>query len=395
MTGTSVRAANHRLGPVACGTAAVAATYAGFQLLAGHSAVMSVWWRSQWLRRVLHARSPKTVLGPAPPVPTAADWLGSSVTAVLLVAALGSLALALVAAGRGWWLLLPSALPLMPTQVAPGVWAPELSNQVLYAVVWPAGASQPSIAWSWLSAGVDALVIAVPAAALAVVVVARRPQAFSADVLRRLFPLAVAAALVVTWNWRAGQPQSWTHLAVLGVWALVGALMLSGGLRPWWAVLVLVATAALGQGLLRWTPGLGTQPVAVDPAAWSAVVAALAAGGWVLVAARAGHGLRWCVHRWHAMVAADIAARDRQRRTATRRIDLASAGAGQPPSRPGAAERGGPAARPDGDSRPGEVRLRSGGEDPVAGRGGCGAAGGRVTHRARAAAAGGGGRHRG
>ena len=395
-TGASVRAVNHRLGPLAWGTTAVMATYASFQLLAGHSAVMSAWWKHEWLRRALHARWPSTPLGPAPPEPTAADWVGPSVTAVVLVAALVVVALALVAAGRGWWLLLVSALPLLPTQVAPGVWAPALSNQVLYAVVWPAGASQPSIAWSWLSAGVDALVVAVPAAAFASVVVARRPAVFSAEVVRRLAPLAMAAAMVVTWNWRAGLPQNWTHLAGLAAWMLLGALLLTGGLRPWWAALVLVAAAALAQGLVSWTPALDGQPVVVDPAAWSASVAAMVAGGWVLVAPRVGHGLRWCLGRWQAMVAADVQARDRQQRATPRRAGLSSRVSRQPPRDCGAADPRDPAADPDLDTRLRATSWGSGGADLDLGQhSALATSGGRVSHRAPAGAAGGGGRHRG
>jgi hypothetical protein len=352
------------LTPVVWGTLAVVATYACFQLLAGHSAVTSAWWRSEGLRRTLHARSPKAVVGQPQPVPTTADWLPSSATAVLLVLALVVLALALVAAGRGWWLLLVSALPLLPTQVAPGTWAPELSNQVVNAVVWPAGASEPSIAWSWLSAGVEALVIAVPAAALGAVVVQRRPAVFSDEVVRLLAPVAVAVTLVVTWNWRAGQPQDWTHLARLAIWVLVGALLLTGGLRLRWSMAVLVLTAALADGLLRWTTAADSQPLAVAPTAWWACVPALLGGGWVLVAPHAEYGMRWCLGRWRAMVTADVDSRHQHRQAAARRDQALPTEVERPEREP----------RSDAVARAGT---------------------GRVSHRAPAAAAGGGGRHRG
>jgi hypothetical protein len=364
----------HRLRPVVWGSLAVLATYTGFQLLVAESAAGSLWWRNEWLRRSLQARFPTVSFGPAQPVPSWQTWLPSAVTSVVLVGALAALALALVCAGRGCWLFLASALPLVPARVAPGVWLPAVPDQVMYSIVRPAGATEPSVTWSWLSAGVEALVIALPALALSAVVVERRPVLFSADVVRRLVPVMLAVVAVVAWNWRAGEPQDWVQHGHRMVWMLVGALLLAGGLRRRWALPILVALPALAAGLLRWTSGVDGPPqVVLDPAASAASAAAVLGGGWIVVSPLVVRVLRWPLSRWRAMVIADV-----ERRSVPRSTAPAERSAG-------AADRRSRRAGPDGPDRPGASD----------GPGATGLPAGPVSRRAPAAPAGAGGRHRG
>lgn len=351
----SLRAPVHRLRPVVWGSVAVLVTYAGFQALVAWSATTTLWWQNQWLLRNLHARYPRASFGPPQPVPSWESWLPASASAVALIGALVAVALALVCAGRGWWLLLPAALPLIPAQISPGAWAPQLSNQAVYAIVWPAGSTQPSIAWPWLSAAVEALVVALPAVALSAVVLHRRPALFSAEVLRRLLLVVLAIGAVAVWNSSAGEPQDWVMLARRATWVVIGGLLLSGGLRRRWAVPLVLALPAAASGVVRWTTGLDGHPVITfDSSAWALSVAALLGGAWVFAAPWAALPLRWWHAQWDSMVAADVA-----RRTSSAGISA-------------------------GSDEPGEEAESPTTAEPV----------GSVSHRAPAAPAGAGGRHR-
>jgi hypothetical protein len=196
----------------------------------------------------------------------------------------------------------------VPTQLAPGVWAPPLSNQVLYALVWPGSATVPSTSWTWVSAAIESLVVALPAVALSAVVLQRRPVLFSADVARRLLPGALAVAAVGIWSVNAGDPPDWGQLGCQVLWAAIGAMLFFGGLRRRVAVPLLVLLPALASGLLRWGPGIDqattVTTVNVDPAAWGMSVAALVGIGWVVVQPLT----MWPVRHWRRAWADQMAA---------------------------------------------------------------------------------------
>jgi hypothetical protein len=280
-------------------------------LVSSSTMTSTLWWQSEWLRLRLHHKFPKASFTQPIPGPTWESWLPSATTAYILILALLFLALALVSAGRGRWLFLVAALPLVPAQIAPGTWAPVLTNQVMYAIVWPAGATAPSTAWSWVSAGLEALVIAVPPLALRSVVRECAPAVDMHDVVLRLLPAGVAVAAVVGWNHSAGEPQDWTMLARRGAFVVVGALVLTGGLRRRRILLLLAVLPALAGGVVRWTTGVdGHQAVAYDSSAWALSFALLGGGAWVLVQPSVARVLRWLRLSWVAMVVADAERRN-------------------------------------------------------------------------------------
>lgn len=294
----------HRLRAVGVTSCAIVATYAGLQLWLAHSVTTNLWWQSEWLRLSLRLQYPKVALAAQQPAPSWEAWLPSAVTACLLVGALAVAALLLVRSGRGWWLLLPATLPLIPTPLAPGVWAPALSSQVLYAIVWPPGATDPLTTWCWLAAAIDSLVVALPAIGLEAVVLRRRPRLYPGEVAARLLPLAVAGVAVIAWNHAAGEPPDWPTYALRAAWVLAGALLLSGGLPVRVTILALALLPALSTGLVRWSTAPGGHAALVyDPGAWATSVIALGGGAWVLAQPRVARALRRLADRWTAMVA--------------------------------------------------------------------------------------------
>jgi hypothetical protein len=301
----STRQPAHRLRAVVWGSAVVLAAYAGFQVLVAWSTTTNLWWQSETLRLRMHWQFPTAVVAPAQPMASWQAWLPSAATAAFMVAALVVAALSLVCAGRGWWLLLPAAIPLVPTQLVPGVWAPPLSNQVLYALVWPASATVPSTAWTWVSACIETVVVALPAVALNAVVIHRRPSLFSAEVARRLLPGLLAVAAVAVWEVNADHAPDWGLLGRQVLWAAIAAMLFFGGLRRRLAVPLLVVLPALAGGLLRWSAGAdGTTSITVDSAAWGLSVAALVGAVWVAVQPLT----TWPVRRWRKEWAAQLAA---------------------------------------------------------------------------------------
>jgi hypothetical protein len=322
---SSTRQPKHRLRAVVWGSAAVLAAYAGFQVLVAWSTTTNLWWQSETLRLRMHWQFPKAVISPAQPMASWQAWLPSAATAVFLVLALVAAALAVVCAGRGWWLLLPAAIPLVPTQLVPGVWAPPLSNQVLYALVWPASSTLPSTAWTWVSACIEAVVVALPAVALSAVVVQRRPALFSADVARRQLPGLLAVAAVAVWEVNAQHPPEWGPLGRQVLWAGIGAMVFFGGLRRRVAVPLLVLLPALASGLLRWSAGAdGTTSITVDSAAWGLSVAAMVGAGWVAIQPFT----LWPVRRWRQEWAAQLSADQESAEPVSHRAPAAPAGAG-------------------------------------------------------------------
>ncbi len=273
----------HRLRPVVWASFGVLATYAGLQVLAGRTMTSTLWWQNEWLRLKLAHRYPKSSFAHAVPGPGWQTWLPSAATSFVLVLALVLLALLMVRANRGWWLLLVAGIPLIPAQVAPGTWAPELSNQVMYAMVWPAGATTPVTAWSWISAAVEALVIAVPALALRSVVHERSPRVHSADLLRRLVLPCLVVVAVVSWNISAGEAQDWGMLGRRLAFGAIGAALATSSIRLRWALPALVVLPLVAAGFVRWTTGVDGQPlVTTDAAAWALTVCALCGAAWVL-----------------------------------------------------------------------------------------------------------------
>jgi hypothetical protein len=302
-------------------TIAVLATYAALQALAGSTMTSTLWWQSEWTRIRLHHEFPKASFTQPRPGPTWESWLPSATTAFVLILSLVILALVLVCAGRGWWLLLVAAIPLVPAQIAPGTWAPELSNQLMYAIVWPAGATEPTTAWCWVSAAIESLVIAVPALGLKAVVVERRQAVHISQVVRQLLPGAVIIAAVVGWNVSAGEVQDWTTLARRAVFAVIGALLFSGGVRRRRALPLLVLLPAFASGLVRWTTGVdGHAAVVTDWSVRGQSVAAVCGAAWILGYPAVARAVRSMRTSWVAMIDADEA-----RRSARRELSLVKA----------------------------------------------------------------------
>ena len=297
---------DHRLRPVLLASSCVLATYAALQAFAGSTMTSTLWWQAEWIRLRLHRQYPKAGFTQPVPGPTWEAWLPSTVTACVLVLALVLLALAVVAAGRGWWLLLVAALPLVPAPIAAGVWAPMLSNQLMWAVVWPARATDPSTTWAWASAAIEAVVVAVPAMAIRSVAPSRRPPVDTSEVVRRLVPVAAVFVAVVAWNSSAGEAQDWGTLARRAAFFGLGALVVAGGLRRRWLVLLAVLPA-VSAGAIRWTTAVdGHASLVYDPAAWAVTVCFACGGAWVVVqpsiAGAAGRVRRW----WTATLVAEL-----------------------------------------------------------------------------------------
>jgi hypothetical protein len=316
----------HRLRPVVLVTFVVLGAYAGLQLVAASTMTSQLWWRSEWLRLQLHHKYPKAAFTQPVPGPVWQSWVPSAVTAFVLILVLVLLALALVTAGRGWWLLLAALVPLIPSQIAPGVWAPELSNQVMYAVVWPAGATGPSTAWSWISAAIEVVVIAVPAMVLRSVVLERRAVVHTSDAVRRLLAVALVVGAVIAWNHSAGEPQDWGTLARRGVFFAIGALVVSGSMRRIWVLPFLACLPTVAGGVWRWATGVDGQPVLVnDPRSWALTIAFCLGAVWVFAQPVAAGAVRQVHAWWTAMVAADVErknARLAARAAAVEKVDV-------------------------------------------------------------------------
>ena len=289
--------------PVLWATIAVLATYAGLQVMAGRTMTSTLWWQNEWLRIKLAHTYPKSSFAHAVPGPGWQTWLPSATTSFVLVLALVLLGLLMVRANRGWWLLLVAGVPLIPAQIAPETWAPALSNQVMYAMVWPAGATTPVTAWSWISAAVEALVIAVPALALRSVVHERNPRVHSSELLRRLVLPCLVVAAVVSWNISAGEAQDWGMLGQRLAFAAIGAALATGSVRLRVALPALGVLPLVAGGFVRWTTGVDGQPLVVtDAAAWALPVCALCGAAWVLAEPYLARAFGVARVHWTAMV---------------------------------------------------------------------------------------------
>jgi hypothetical protein len=287
--------------PVRTVTVAVLVTTALVQGLVAHSVASRSWWSSEWVRLQLHHADPSAPYAQhAAPHPGWRDWVPSATTSVLLTAALVLLALLVVRVGRSWWLLLVAGLPLVPMELAPGVWAPPLSNQLAYALVWPAGATEPEVAWAWVSAGMTFVLVALPAATLAVSRT-RRPYLSPSLVLGRLVPLGLVAGAWMGWRAYNGVPAD----ALLAGWrtilVVVGALAVTGLVRRGQVLLVLALLPAVAAGVIRWTTGVdGVPRLETDPTAWWMSAAAVGGGVWAAyVQPRLVRGVTWVRGAWH------------------------------------------------------------------------------------------------
>jgi hypothetical protein len=200
------------------------------------------------------------------------------VTSLGLTVALVLLALLVARVGRGWWLLAVAALPLVPTELSPGVWAPPLSNQVAYAIVWPAGATEAQSTWAWVSAGITAVLVALPAATL-VAMRNRRPWLSPGQVLGRLAPVGLVAAAWLGWRAYNEVPADVLLAGWRTILVIVGALAMTGLVRRGQVLLVLAVLPALAAGVVRWTTSVdGVPQLVVDPAAWWMSAVAVAGG---------------------------------------------------------------------------------------------------------------------
>jgi hypothetical protein len=289
-----------RRNPVRTVTVAVLVATALIQGLVAHSVALRSWWDSEWVRLLVHNADPTAAYGQhAVPAPGWQVWVPSAATSVLLTSALVLLALLVVRVGRSWWLLAVAALPLVPTELAPGAWAPPLSNQLAYALVWPAGATEPETAWAWVSAAMTAVLVALPAATLAVSRT-RTPWLSPGLVLQRLVPVGLAAGLWLGLRAYGGDPAGVLLTGWLTILVLVGALATTGYVRRSQVLLLLAVLPALAAGLVRWTTGVdGVAHLEVDASAWWMSVAAVGGGVWAAyVSTRFSRGVSWVRHAW-------------------------------------------------------------------------------------------------
>ena len=294
-------------------TLAAVAVQCVVQGLVAHSVAAQLWWQTEWVRGQLRVNHPLAAYAQRLPQPGWQSWVPSTATAVLVTVALMLLALLVVRVGRGWWLLLVAALPLVPMEPAAGVWAPPPVNQVAYALLWPAGATAPSTTWAWIAAAITALMVAIPAATLNAMA-GRRPWTSGPQILGRLLPAGSAAGLVLAWEAAAGwTPDPWpagwrATLTVVGALVLTGTLDRRIAFLPV-AVLPLAVLPALAAGAVRWTTGPdGLTAVVIDPLALWMSAAALAGGVVGLTQPVLTKWLRRAWSAWREMLAADVAA---------------------------------------------------------------------------------------
>jgi hypothetical protein len=272
------RSTAKRRHPVLLVTLAVITVQALVQGLVAHSVVTRSWWDTEWVRLQLRLANPKATDAPSVPWPGWQGWVPSAATALGTTIALVLLALLVARVGRGWWLLAVAVLPLVPLELAPGSWAPPLTNQVAYALVWPAGSTDPNTTWAWVSASITAVLVALPAATLAAQR-SRRPWVSPGQVLGRFVPVGLGLLVWLGWEISSGESTDpfttgWRVLLVL-----VGGMALTGIVRKWQVAVVLALLPALAAGAVHWTTGVDGVPVVVtDPAAWWMSAAAVAGG---------------------------------------------------------------------------------------------------------------------
>ena len=314
--------------PVLQVTLAVLAVQAMVQGLVAHSVVTRGWWDTEWVRLQLRLANPAAANAHSVPWPGWQGWVPSAVTALGSTLALVLLALLVARVGRGWWLLAVAALPLVPFELAPGSWAPPLTNQVAYALVWRAGATEPNTAWAWVSASITALLVALPAATLAAQR-SRRPWVSPGQVLGRLVPVGLVFVLWLGWQESAGATPDTYITAWRGLLVVVGAMATTGIVRKWQVLVVLAVLPAFAAGAVRWTTGVDGVPVVVtDPSTLWMSVAAVAGGVFAAIAQPAlvaGRRRGWAY--WQAMLAADVERRNRAR--AARAVGVRGAHAAQ------------------------------------------------------------------
>ena len=231
----------------------VLGTYSAMQLFLTRSSVNFLWWRAESVRQIDHFRSPKAAVAASASAPTWQEWVPTAMTAVLATAVLLWLALLLARSGRGAWAALAAALPLVPTQLVPGVWAPALANSAAYALVFPPGATEPSTMWAWLEAGIQSAAILLPAVVVGRMLPGRRPRVWTSDAVRRLrWPAGLTVGLLC-WHVAVGADPDWGSTLRNAVYFAIGGLLVSGGLRWWSALGGVVLIPALASGLIRWT----------------------------------------------------------------------------------------------------------------------------------------------
>lgn len=194
---------------------------------------------------------------------------------------------------------------------------------------------------AWISAAIEAIVVAIPAMVLRSVVLDRRPLVHTSDVVRRLLPTVVVVGLVVVWNDNAGEPQDWGALERRAIFVAVGALLVSGSMRRRWALPVFACLPAIAAGLVRWTTGLDGRPAVVtDPTAAALTVAFCCGAVWVFAQPAMARAYRRVQAFWTEMVADDAARRDGRLAARTVVVDQLPARVSRP-SRAGLAASGG------------------------------------------------------
>jgi len=280
-------------------TAMVLGAYAALQLFMTRSSVNFLWWRTELAREQDHFRYPKAPVPAAALQPTWQEWVPTATTAVLVTTALALLAVLMVRSGRGLWLLLVALLPLVPVELAPGVWAPPLANSSAYALVFPPGAIQPDTFWAWMEATLQSFAIILPAFVIGRMLTNRPARVWGGDVVWRLAGPAVVGFGVVLWDLGEGLPVDRGAVSRTALLVTIGALVITGTRSRWAAVLGLAVLPAVAGGLVTWTTDVtGQALVVVDPTAWRWGGLALLGAAWVLVQPRVHAGLRWGWDSW-------------------------------------------------------------------------------------------------
>ena len=232
-------------------------------------------------------------------------------TAVAITAALLALAIVLVRSGRGMWLLLVAALPLIPIELAPGVWAPSPVNSAAYALIFPPGALQPDTVWAWMEASLQSFAVILPALVIGRLLPVPRARMWAGDVLPRFSVPAAAGIVYLGWKLALGAPVDWGTDSRAALLVTVGGLVVTGIRNRPVGLLALAVTTALAGSLVTWTTDVtGHAAVVTDLAVWRTATLALLGAAWVLgqpylaAAARGTYGI------WRSALHAQAAGED-------------------------------------------------------------------------------------
>jgi len=228
---------------------------------------------------------------PVLPLPSSSlAWL--PIGSTLRFTALAALAVALVAAGRRWAVLLPSAV-LLVGRGSDG-WLPQPLDAAWYPALWNWSAASPSAAGIWAGTWLDLGLLLAPAGAYLLLLRPGRPTSTARTAVLRCAPLLVGLLAVQQWTAvTSGAPvEHFLPTALL----ILGAALLATGALPRRTVLVVAGVLpALAAENLYWRdttvgPTASGHLALLPEAALTAAVVALGTVGVVLLAPAAA---RW------------------------------------------------------------------------------------------------------